>query len=429
MPPPSTPDQHTIPPDADKARVQRLIDEHLFSVVFQPIFDLRTQQPVAFEALTRPADHAGFDSPADLFEAADHAGMHWHLEMATRRAALEAARDWPEHLQLFLNCSPEVLEDEHFETIFAEELLRTPCRCASQVVIEITERSPHLDMSLLPDRVDALRRRGFQIAIDDVGIGASGLVRISAIRPGWLKLDRALIQGITRDRFKFNLVRHFVQFARSCSVQVIAEGIENADELQACSDLGICFGQGFFLGLPTSKPLEVTSTLAPSAPAPARKSNAPHPGQGLSLLRGIQPALTIDGAEPITLAAQRLLRDPNLPGLCVIRGDSLLGWLARDEALATSGDDRRASMASHMLARRTLTASIDADVGDLFELAAASAQFDRTTPIILLHDDTPRAIVTIPALLGIAADLSRNLPAASAADRNATRTHPHQRLA
>ncbi len=396
-------------PDSQLGRkIQRLIDEQLFSIVYQPIIDMRTQQIVAFEALTRPHLDSNFESPAALFEAAEAEAMLWELEGATRRAAMAGAREWPEHVQLFINCAPCVAEHEDFEKQLIGELESTCARYPAQLVVEITERSPHLDMTVLPARIDALRQRGLQIAIDDVGIGASGLVRISSLRPGWLKLDRALIGGIDRDRFRLNLVRHLVRFARACGVQVIAEGIERTEELDVCRDLGVCFGQGFLLGRPTAGPMGLLAECPP--PQPTRNAGAAHDAlpESVTLLRGVQPAMCVDHSTAVASAAQDLLRDPSLPGLCVTRGDELLGWVRREDALREARTDDRSAMPVSFLARRApVTESDSLDFCEIFELAATHAQFGADLPIIVLAAGQPQALLTTPTLLSMAADMVR----------------------
>ncbi len=408
-------------------QIRRLIDQKLYSIAYQPIIDLRTQRVVGFEALTRLAQHAGFDSPTALYEAGEAADMLWELEGATRLASIKGAKPWPEHIQLFINCAPAVAQDERFETQLIGELETTQARYPAQMIVEITERAPTHGLESLTPRVDALRERGLQIAIDDVGIGASGLVRISSLRPGWLKLDRALIDGIDQDRFRWNLVRHLVRFARACGVQVVAEGIERQQELVACQELDICFGQGFLLGRPSFDPLEVLERTPVAQQVRTPRAAHDVNSQSVTMLRGVQPAYTLDHATPVASAAQDLLRDPSLPGLCVTREGKLLGWVRREDVLRDAGTDERSAMPVSFLARTAPSMESDAlDFSELFELAAAQAQGglqaagggSGNLPIIVTELGEPRAIVTTPALLSMAADLARKYALGSMIDPN-----------
>lgn len=384
-----------------------MIAQARFSVVYQPIVDLRSNQIVGFEALTRVDESEGFSNPGELFEAAADCGMQWELEQATRHRAILCAQSWPDHIQLFINCAPEVIQQPEFADDLFLALGTHSSRGPSQVIVEITERSPHLDMTALTSKVDALRKLGLQIAIDDVGIGASGLVRISSLRPGWLKLDRALISQIDQDRFRWNLVRYLVQFAKSCGVQVIAEGIEREEEAQAVREIGVCFGQGFLLGKPTAEPLTLLKSPVCTS-TPVRPAHNAQPSS-LAMLRGVQAALVLDRKQTAASAAQLLLPVAEQPGVCVIEGNHLLGWVSRVEVLSHAADAKLATTPLGMLIRRCpVVESTQVEFAELFELGATHAQLKSDCPIVIVQDQYPLAIMTTNTLLAIAADLFRD---------------------
>lgn len=104
-----------------------------------------------------------------------------------------------------------------------------------------------------------LRAEGYQIAVDDMGAGSSGLNRVMALRPQWLKLDRELVEGIHEDPYRQNLIRFLGYFARLGGAGVVAEGIEHIEELSVLIDLGVDSVQGFLLG----KPGAIDQNLAP----------------------------------------------------------------------------------------------------------------------------------------------------------------------
>jgi EAL domain-containing protein (putative c-di-GMP-specific phosphodiesterase class I)/GGDEF domain-containing protein len=388
-------------------RILSLIAEARFSVVYQPIVDLRSNQIVGFEALTRVDESEGFANTGELFEAAATLGVQWELEQATRQRAILCAHSWPDHIQLFINCAPEVIQHPQFAEDLFLALGTHSSRGPSQVIVEITERSPHLDMAALTDKVDALRKLGLQIAIDDVGMGASGLVRISALRPGWLKLDRALISQIDKDRFRWNLVRYLVQFAKSCGVQVIAEGIEREEEAQAVREIGVCFGQGFHLGKPTADPLALLTAPACTATTVRPAHNAQP--SSLAMLRGVQAALVVDRRQSAASAAQLLLPIAEQRGVCVIDGNHLLGWVSRQDVLSHAADDKLATTPLGMLIRRCPVVESDqVEFAELFELGATHAQLKSECPIVIVQDQYPLAIITTNTLLAVAADLFRD---------------------
>lgn len=388
-------------------KILNLIEQKQFEIAFQPIIDLRHQEVVGFEALTRVHADLGYAHAGELFEIAERAGVLWELEEATRAEAIRLSADLPEHVQIFINCSPQVIEDPRFTTSILDILHATGERCAAQVVVEITERSPHLNMATLGDRVDELRQLGLQIAIDDVGMGTNGLVRISALRPGWLKLDRALISHIDQDRFRWNLVRYLVQFARACGVQVIAEGIERPEEVQAVQDMGICFGQGYLLGRPTHAPLDLLAQTTPVV----------HPVQpthdaslsSLAMLRGVRTVIAVDRSVAAAEVAQTLLRETDSPGVCVVQDDHLIGWADREEILRAARHTDQSAMPVGLLARHCPTVdAVTVEFAEMFDICATQAQLRDRCPIVLIESSRPVAIVTAQTLLCMAADLFRN---------------------
>ncbi|MEO0185865.1 MAG: EAL domain-containing protein, partial [candidate division WOR-3 bacterium] len=92
--------------------------------------------------------------------------------------------------------------------------------------------------------------KGFKIALDDVGVGYSTLERISEISPDYLKYDRTLVRDIDKNLIRQELIKSFVNFAQRIDATIIAEGIENENELQFIKNLGIRYGQGFYLCRP-----------------------------------------------------------------------------------------------------------------------------------------------------------------------------------
>ncbi len=100
------------------------------------------------------------------------------------------------------------------------------------------------------------RGYGMRIALDDVGIGYSTLERVSEITPDYLKYDRTLVRDIDKNLIRQELARSFVEFARRINATIIAEGIENEQELNFLKEIGIAYGQGFFLSPPIFVPAE-----------------------------------------------------------------------------------------------------------------------------------------------------------------------------
>jgi EAL domain-containing protein (putative c-di-GMP-specific phosphodiesterase class I) len=128
------------------------------------------------------------------------------------------------------------------------------------VVLEITERSSLDKLDNVQQRVAALRRMGFRIAIDDLGAGYAGLTTFAQLEPEIVKLDMSLVRDVHTNGTKRKVVRSMTQLAREIGAMVVAEGVENEDELATVVDLGCDFVQGFYFARPERVP---SSTLPP----------------------------------------------------------------------------------------------------------------------------------------------------------------------
>jgi diguanylate cyclase (GGDEF)-like protein len=165
-----------------------------------------------------------------------------------------------------LNISPDILlqrDAKTGETLkYIEEIGLHP----QQVIIEITENAPTVDYPQLREAVHYYRNMGFEIAIDDLGEGFSGLRLWSELRPDYIKIDQHFIQGINLDPIKLQFVRSIQDIAAKSGARIIAEGIETEAELIVVRDLGIAFGQGYHIARPNPEivwtvPVEIQRVL------------------------------------------------------------------------------------------------------------------------------------------------------------------------
>ncbi len=228
--------------------VHRVIDQCLISMVFQPIVDMKTGQIFAYEALCR-SRVPQFDNPPALIEAATAAGRIGELGRLQRSLASRNCPDWP----IFVNISPNEFDESYLvrpdDAIFGH---RKP------VYVEITESVPLVFFEQCHSVLAELRRKGARLAIDDLGAGYSNLKYIADLAPDIVKLDRELVAGCTMDGHQYELLRSIARLCSEVNARVVAEGVENPEELEAVSAAGIDYCQGFFLGRPKISPSELS---------------------------------------------------------------------------------------------------------------------------------------------------------------------------
>ncbi len=236
------------------------------SALFQPIVDVSKAAIIGYEGLIRGPSGSLLHSPASLFKAARSCGMAAEIEYLCRRVVLESFAKLGGTDKVFLNISPDILMQQGTrsgETLkYIHEIGLKP----EQVIIEITENMPTVDYPELRNVVHYYRNMGFEVAIDDLGEGFSGLRLWSELHPDYVKIDQHFIQGIHLDPIKSQFVRSIQEIAKKSGAMVIAEGIEMEPELAAIRDAGIAFAQGYLIGKPdpqlaTAIPVEVIHIL------------------------------------------------------------------------------------------------------------------------------------------------------------------------
>ena len=251
-----TPDRQESADYSDALRLDffEILQHARVSALYQPIVDIKRQAIFGYESLIRGPSDSPLHSPVMLFDAARREGRLTELDLLCRKAGIRGFKERRLGGKLFLNATPQgLMEPQHRSGLtleFLHEIGLTP----ENVVIEITEQYPLTDFTFMDHALAHYRKMGFEIAIDDLGAGYSGLRRWSELRPEYVKIDRHFIQNIHEDAIKQSFVRSIVDIAKGMNCHVIAEGIESYEESQTLIDMGIGFGQGYYFAKPQSSP-------------------------------------------------------------------------------------------------------------------------------------------------------------------------------
>jgi EAL domain-containing protein (putative c-di-GMP-specific phosphodiesterase class I) len=228
-------------------RIRRVVYEG-FELAFQPIVDLRESRTIGVEALSRFSGEPT-QSPDLWFADAERVGLRAELELAAARAAVARLEHVEEGVFLSLNLSPETLPS--FGDL-ADEV------GPGRLVVEITEHAAIEDYDAVGEHLARLRERGARVAVDAAGAGFASLRHALQLSADFITLDVSLCQGIDNDRRRHALAAGLIGFADELGAAVVAEGIETRAELDTLRELGVQFGQGYFLSAPGPLPLEKT---------------------------------------------------------------------------------------------------------------------------------------------------------------------------
>lgn len=233
-------------PETDLA-THRAFDDRL-RMAFQPIVDLRTRAIVGHEALARFA-HERITTPDAWFRIARRLGVDGLLQRRAVLRTLERMDEVPDGHFVAINLSDAALEDPEIR----RALSTGP---AERLVVELTEHDLPVDDERLLATVTGLRRElGIRFALDDVGGGYSGLARVLRLEPDIVKIDRSIVGGVFDEPRRQAMLMAFATFARATGCDLVAEGIEQQQDLDALRILGVSHGQGFFLAEPADVPL------------------------------------------------------------------------------------------------------------------------------------------------------------------------------
>ncbi|MGB1582546.1 MAG: EAL domain-containing protein [Solirubrobacterales bacterium] len=228
-------------------RVRKVCEPGYMTSVFQPIVDIRNGEVVMYEALTRFDPMFGMN-PQQWFEEAEELGMSSLLEStALTNTATALTMAGADDITVSLNVSPGTLLDPEMANCF---LAFTPDR----MVVEITEHARINDYGQVKAVAEKLHDRGTRLAIDDAGAGFASLRHILDLNPDLIKLDISLVRSVDTDQARHALAAGLTTFAKEIGAEIVAEGIETREELETLCDLGVHYGQGYYLARPA--PLE-----------------------------------------------------------------------------------------------------------------------------------------------------------------------------
>jgi len=240
-----------------EAELRRAIRDGELVLHYQPEVDLRTNRIIGFEALVR-WNHArrGLLAPAEFIPLAEETGLiiplgEWGLAEACRQMVRwrSTGSEPLEKARISVNLSGKQLEQpdllSHVEKVLGETGLP-----AASLRLEVTESSLIADMSAAQRNMAALEKLGVGLHMDDFGTGYSSLDYLQRFPFDTLKIDRSFIRGIAYDHESRLIVGSILHLARSFGMDVVAEGIEDADQLEELKTMGCPCGQGFYFARP-----------------------------------------------------------------------------------------------------------------------------------------------------------------------------------
>ena len=218
---------------------------------YQPVVDSRSEAVVSFEALVRwNSKEHGFVSPGKFIPIAEDTRLIVPIGNWVMRKACEEARNWPDHVKVNVNVSPEQLLEPGFHEVVVEALAASGLR-PERLEIEVTESIFLRDASIARNALEQVMALGCSVALDDFGTGYSSLGYLRKLRFSTIKVDRTFVQGAaTGSAESLAIINAVVAMANSLDMSTTAEGVETAYEADLIRNLGCDKIQGFYFGRP-----------------------------------------------------------------------------------------------------------------------------------------------------------------------------------
>ncbi|MFL0195231.1 EAL domain-containing protein [Clostridium sp. WILCCON 0269] len=233
--------------------IREVIDNKRILVKYQPIVSLVKKKIVAFEALSRGINilNSEIIPPLKMFEYARNNGLSTILDRLCREKCIENFENvynMNDEWYLFINVDASVIEEAEGSNHLFNQVLENRVS-PKNIVIEINE-SRASNLSALERFTNNYRKKGFLIALDDVGTGFSNMDRVSIIKPDIIKLDSLLVRNIQDSYHKQEIFKCIAGLANRIGAVVVAEGIETEIELNYVIEFGAHLIQGYFFSKP-----------------------------------------------------------------------------------------------------------------------------------------------------------------------------------
>lgn len=331
--------RHLVPLEALHARIHHpWVNLDLgpgISSDIQPIVDLNQSGRIfAYEALCRIRLDSGERlNGGEAFAIAKRAGRSIELDLACQTSALRVKQAlMPAGMPVFINAMPHSLLARDFSAHPFLDRMQALGVMPQEVVIEIVESERVDDHEALAATCDELKGMGFRIALDDIGSGYSGLSLLAALRPDFVKIDRALVHGAHNSRMRIGVLEALISMAQRLGCATVAEGLEDVEDVELCRNLGVGYGQGYYFAPPSPHLTSPQSLPALGTVRDRQMRSSVRLGDFMS------PGETLPLDASVAEARQMFRRDGGLEHVIVLDGGRPVGYLNRQLLSAADTD-------------------------------------------------------------------------------------------
>lgn len=231
-----------------KRKLQRALEKHQLCLYYQPIIDIKTEKCIGAEALLRwPGEQGQVMNPAEFIPLAEKEGM---IEQVTDYVIDNVFRDLGAYLATHTDRYVSInlsASDFHTSRLIARTNQKTEQHAVrpQQIKFEVTEHA-FLDVDKMTPIILAFRKAGYEVAIDDFGIGYSNLHNLKSLNVDILKIDKSFVETLTTHKTSHLIAEHIIELAHSLGLKTIAEGVETEAQVNWLRKRGVRYCQGWF---------------------------------------------------------------------------------------------------------------------------------------------------------------------------------------
>jgi diguanylate cyclase (GGDEF)-like protein len=315
--------------------LENILQQKRLFPVFQPIVSLADASIYAHEALIRGPQGSHLHTPDALLRAAAQEELSHPFEYACMEVAIQTWGRIKAQGRVFVNVSADALMELYNKhgreklTMLVHSFGVLP----RMLVLEITEHERVTDMDQLAEVVQQVRTTGVSMALDDFGDGRSSLRLWSQLKPEIVKIDKYFTKDISAHADKLKTIQALQQIASIFGSELVAEGIETAQDMRVLRDLGISYGQGYFLGHPDRQPAKYAQINAQRVLRERQIAVFPELGRTTSYgqLKNLATvsAPTVTARSTNDELAALFLAEPDLHAIALLEGERPVGLINR----------------------------------------------------------------------------------------------------
>ena len=405
-------DTRVVLTDEIRAEFEEILREKQIFSVYQPIVSLRDGEVFGYEALSRIKREHSLLNIGELFQAAELLGKVWELEELCRKRSLKNAENKPKKAKLFLNVDPGIIKDDKFKSGTTRKYLKQYNLIPSDIIFEITERSAITDAEAFKNTIRHYRQEQFKIAIDDFGEGYSGVNRICAARPEYIKLDMELVRNVDKDSIKQAMVENMVRLCKGINIALIAEGIETEEELKELIRLEVPYGQGYYLMRPQKEMENIDDKKVNEIKKIYMKKQRYFEPSFFGNVETICKAKeTTTQDAKIMVLFEYVQHNPSITEITVLDDEQhVVGFFTREQLLETMGgrfgfDLNSRKLAKDLMSQDFLKVDSKTLIETVSKMALVRPQAHLYDAVVVTRDDKYLGVVTVKDLLETAVSI------------------------